>query len=542
MVKSVLKNLLVSSLFFSLTACTINPSYSRENIDKVIKKICKEEFNIEVSAWLLEDTIWVYAPFGRLVDQKGGWDKKVTEDFRRIFLSLSRAFLNMEKPPKFYCFVASDTKHDGVDLYYIGFIPDQIKFDMGLISQGEREKRFGYIYFTNPQALGDTQGNHIHKYNVTVEEFIALLIEQNMENEFNFSKFSDNYETSNFTAQNQKDQIEVNFSVRIKKYQEGLPLAMEKAEEIVTKIVGNYSAFHTIKKVILKDNFNEKIKVLEFLPQGQSKSISSYKLNKKPKFTQLRQTTYYLRQAQTHHGDGKLKLAIEFYKKSLEIDPKNSNAFFGLGTCYYTLAEYEQALSYFKKALTLSPNYGLLDYNIALAYAGLGKYQKAIEYFNESIKTFPNNSQAYYGLGIAYINLGQYEQASASFKQTIKLEPDFSYAYSGLGFAHYNLQNYGQAINHYLKAAELDPEDFDVYYRLGLVYTTLSKPDEAIEYLSKAIKYKPDFAAAYFSLGTAYHFINKPREARVNLEKAKELFKAQGNTLGVTETESYLNQ
>jgi len=540
MAKSVLKNLLVSLLVLSLTACTIPPSYSRKNIDKVIKKICKEEYNIDVVTWLVKDTVWVYAPFGRFVDQEGGWDKKVTEDFGRIFHSLSRAFLNMEKPPKFYCFVASDVKYRGIDLYHIGFIPDKIKFDMGLISLGEREKRLGYIYFPNPQALDDTKGRHINKYNVVIEEFMALLIEQNMEKEFNFSKFANNYQTSSFIAQYQKDQIEVSFNIRIKKYKEGLPLVMEKTQEIVTKVIDDYAAFHGIKKVILKDNFNEKIKVLEFQPQSQSMSVLEF--SKKPKLTQLRQVNYYLRRAEAYYSESDFRSAIEFYRKVLEVNPESSNAFIGLGTCFYALTEHNEAIDNFKKALALSPQYGVLHYNVALAYVGLGKYQKAVKHFNQCLKTFPDNPQAYHWTGVAYINLGQYEQAITSFKQAIKLDPNFSYSYSGLGLAHYNLQNYGQAITYYLKAIEFTPKDYDVYYQLGIIYATLSKPDEAIKYFDKAIKYKPDFASAYFGLGLAYQFTGKLREAKSNLEKAKELFKAHGNTVEAMEVESYLNQ
>ena len=61
--------LLCSTFALFFLACSISPTYSRKDTDKVIKNICKDEFGIAFNTWITGDTIWVYAPFTELMKE-----------------------------------------------------------------------------------------------------------------------------------------------------------------------------------------------------------------------------------------------------------------------------------------------------------------------------------------------------------------------------------------------------------------------------------------------------------------------------------------
>lgn len=258
MVKSVRKILLFSIPIIFLLSCSISPTYSRKDIDKVIKNICKEEFDLDVGAWGVGDTTWIYAHFEKLLDENNQFDKAVTENIRKIFLSLRRVILSIEKPPKFYCFVASDIKEMGADLYYIGFIPDMIKLQMNLISLNESQEREVFFNFLNPQAIGDNEGKHIQKYDITMGEFISYLVKQSIERKFTAPEVKDNFQVNDLRAYYLNGKLGIIFDIMIKEYKEGLPEPFEEAKKAVKKFLKIYDSSGDIVEIEIFDTFNKK--------------------------------------------------------------------------------------------------------------------------------------------------------------------------------------------------------------------------------------------------------------------------------------------
>ena len=194
MVKNVLKTLLISFIPAFLLSCTVPPTYSRKNIQKAIRNICKDEFNVDVKARFSGETIWVYAPFEKLITEDGQWDREAQDARAKIFLTLGRVFLSMDNPPKFYCLMASNIKGVGFDTYTIGYIPDMIKFDLGFISLEERGKRVAFLSFPNPSAIDDVKGVHIQEYDIPIGEFIAYLVRQNLQKKFSSPALNENFQ------------------------------------------------------------------------------------------------------------------------------------------------------------------------------------------------------------------------------------------------------------------------------------------------------------------------------------------------------------
>ena len=164
MAKNTRKNLILSLCLIILASCAITPTFTRKNIGRVLEKMCRNEFGIKVTARLSGNTIWLYAPFKNIIDKDGKFNKKDQGKINNIFLSLRRVILSINRPPKFFCFVASNIKGTGWDIYRIGFIPDIVKAQLLLISLKELQQRIAFPPpFKNPKALGDKDGHHLSR-------------------------------------------------------------------------------------------------------------------------------------------------------------------------------------------------------------------------------------------------------------------------------------------------------------------------------------------------------------------------------------------
>jgi tetratricopeptide (TPR) repeat protein len=107
--------------------------------------------------------------------------------------------------------------------------------------------------------------------------------------------------------------------------------------------------------------------------------------------------------------------ADSLYKKAVQYDSKDEEAWTGLGTVQLQTNQVQQAIQSFTQALKIYPgNSSALSY-IGLAYAQSGQVESAIAYLNESLKSNPNNPQVYYYLGLIYQQKGDKETAQRYF-------------------------------------------------------------------------------------------------------------------------------
>ena len=82
---------------------------------------------------------------------------------------------------------------------------------------------------------------------------------------------------------------------------------------------------------------------------------------------------------------GNLKMyeeSIKYFDKTLELDDKYSDAYYGRGISKYRLELYEEAIKDFSKVLELNPNLKNAYYIRALSYAKINKHKEAIDDFN----------------------------------------------------------------------------------------------------------------------------------------------------------------
>jgi arylsulfatase A-like enzyme/Flp pilus assembly protein TadD len=80
--------------------------------------------------------------------------------------------------------------------------------------------------------------------------------------------------------------------------------------------------------------------------------------------------------------------AIELFKKAVELNPENAQAYSGLGTACLISRDLEAAITYWKKVLDILPSHADSAYNLARAYITQGNKQKALDLLQKYVETY----------------------------------------------------------------------------------------------------------------------------------------------------------
>jgi hypothetical protein len=235
-----------------LGSCSpVPPSYKYKDIADTIEGICQREFQVKLTVYPLEDTIWIYAPFKDLLTEDNTINEKKQKKIRNIFLSLRRTVLSTEKPPLFYILVASNIENQGADIYYIGFVPDIVKFELHFISRDQFNNRIIMFSFMNPQALGDKSGKHIATTEMTMGYFIAYLTRQRLMKFYSEEKT--NIEELKVSYKNRTIEVSTN----IKRKNKNQPKPFTKTKEIIKNLLTTYQDFiNDVALVEIEDKDN----------------------------------------------------------------------------------------------------------------------------------------------------------------------------------------------------------------------------------------------------------------------------------------------
>jgi len=167
-----------------------------------------------------------------------------------------------------------------------------------------------------------------------------------------------------------------------------------------------------------------------------------------------------------------LEAEVVSYTKTIELNPKNADAYLNRGDTYRTLGLYhkdytkkekiiddftKKAIDDYTKAIDLDPKNTYAYLWRASAYGMGGEHRKAIDDYTNLIKINPNNALFHAARGGTYKELGEYQKAIENFNRAIKLSPEPYFAYRFRGDSYAELGEYQKAIDDYTKAIELDP-------------------------------------------------------------------------------------
>lgn len=179
------------SLIIFIFGCSspIEPTYKEEDLPDVVKKTCKEEYNLEVITQRTNNTLWIYAPLSKILHKDYGvkedkiFDEEMLDKLRNILNTMGRVLISSDSTPEFFALLASDINL-GIDYTIIGNVLDIKKSYAGFIPWPEANRRYVIKFKVSPEAIQDTTGEHLKAYDIRLADFLAEQIAQRITIQF----------------------------------------------------------------------------------------------------------------------------------------------------------------------------------------------------------------------------------------------------------------------------------------------------------------------------------------------------------------------
>lgn len=259
-------------------------------------------------------------------------------------------------------------------------------------------------------------------------------------------------------------------------------------------------------------------------------------------------------------------LAIEKYKKSLELDPRFVLPIRNLAWTHFTDKDFEKAIHYFKRSYVIDRhNFGSVN-GLASSNLALGNMEEAEKYYNINIKNHPDKLWSYGNYADMLLRekkdttaaIQLYKKASVN----VSHNDDYFLAQSGIYFfrglqdsalllinkaIEFNpnnvsalniLANFESRSNKdYIKAeqyikqhvAALEKSSYDSYMKMSAYNSyamndyRLGKIDSAYVHVRKAISYLPEYGIPYTTLAEIYYLDGRINDFYKTFQKALDL-------------------
>lgn len=122
------------------------------------------------------------------------------------------------------------------------------------------------------------------------------------------------------------------------------------------------------------------------------------------------------------------KLAKDYFKNALRIQPKSSEALYNYGYACQMRGEYVEAVETYQKMIAIQP-FREPYFNLGFIHQEyFGKYPEAIEFYTKAVNMSPLYYAAFYNRGLCYEKIGNRTLAEADFRKTLSINSDYDYA------------------------------------------------------------------------------------------------------------------
>ncbi len=151
----------------------------------------------------------------------------------------------------------------------------------------------------------------------------------------------------------------------------------------------------------------------------------------------------------------KHRLAIEAFKRAVQIDPGHAAAYNRWGVSLDAQGDYDEAVAAYTAALAIDQNLADVYNNLGYSYLLQGRFEPAIESLQKAVALDGGNQRYQNNLGLAYAKSGDYEAAFKAFRAG----SDEYKAHLNIARLYYRNGLYEKAAMHFSKASAQKPLD-----------------------------------------------------------------------------------
>jgi tetratricopeptide (TPR) repeat protein len=195
------------------------------------------------------------------------------------------------------------------------------------------------------------------------------------------------------------------------------------------------------------------------------------------------------------------------------------------GDEYRHAKEYRKAIEAYKKAVETESGNEDAWYGLAISFDRTGEWESAVSSWNDFLTVGTPSPEDLIILGMDHFELGHHEDALKSFRTALTLEPDAQVAADAqfwIGKTCNAMDKYANAIPALDEAVRFDPKDAAALSQLGYSYSMLGQNQKALAAAQKAESLEPEEGEVLLSVGLAYFILGmKDKALRVHARLQK---------------------
>ena len=121
--------------------------------------------------------------------------------------------------------------------------------------------------------------------------------------------------------------------------------------------------------------------------------------------------------------NGKISESLIAIQKSVQLEPRDSNAHYNLGVILQELRRLDEAEVCFRQTIKLKPDYAEAHNNLGVTLKELGRFEESEACYRKAISLKPNYVEAHRNLAITLVDMGRLEEAMSNYTKVIELKP-----------------------------------------------------------------------------------------------------------------------
>lgn len=230
----------------------------------------------------------------------------------------------------------------------------------------------------------------------------------------------------------------------------------------------------------------------------------------------------FLESRQQHYNK-----AVSFYRKASALNSSMPGLQLNLGLALFKAGEMKAAIRVFEPLLKSQPpdssGAQRLRILLGMAHYGVGEYAEAVPYLRTAMAHDPQNLPYRLVLAQSCLRSKQYQCVLDVYHQILVLNAESAEADMLAGEALDAMRDHAGAIKQFRAAVKADPKEPDVHFGLGYLLWTQNQFEEAAQQFKLEIDNFPNDAQALAYLADSNVRLNRPEVARPSLERAMRL-------------------
>lgn len=210
-------------------------------------------------------------------------------------------------------------------------------------------------------------------------------------------------------------------------------------------------------------------------------------------------------------------LAADWYRKALEIEPKNAILYQKLGYAEHRSGELDQAILDLERSLELHPASAETYFALGNVWFDMEMYDQAKASYLQALALDSTTAPYHFQLGMVYFNQEVPDTALIAFKNAYRWYPKYSLAYEFAANILISQQRWAEAAEVLEKGLAAAPETNVTRYWLGRAHVEEGNFKRAAELLRGYVMRYEDNIGARYNYGLALFEIGEYEEAVTQL-------------------------